>query len=68
MKINKNYFKEGWESWKKEFWKYRYFILISFIVVGIATYVDYLAGTYVSLVRVADVPDLILDQIGRAHV
>ncbi len=64
MRIKKRYFKEGWRSWKKEFWEYKYFILISLLIVGIAAYVDYLAGTYVSSARVADVPDLILDYIG----
>ncbi len=64
MKINERYFREGWKSWKKEIKEYKYFILISLVIAGIATYADYIAGTYVSSIRVADVPDLILDNIG----
>ncbi len=64
MKVNERYFKEGWKGWKREILEYKYFILISFVIVGVASYVDYLAGTYVSNTRVADVPDLILDHIG----
>ena len=64
MFVKKEFFETGKESWLAEFKKYKYFILISLAVVGIATYADYLSGTYVSSTRVADVPDLILDHIG----
>ena len=64
MRINKKYFEEGWKSWKKEIKEYKYFILVSLIVAGIATYVDYIAGVYTSSANVVSVPDLILDNIG----
>ena len=63
IKVNKRYFKEGWKDWKREFFKYKYFILIFLAIIGIASYLDYLSGTYVSAARVAGVPDLILDNI-----
>ncbi len=64
MQINRRYFQKGWKSWKREIKEYKYFILISLIVAGIVTYVDYIAGIYVSSANVASVPDLILDNIG----
>lgn len=64
MFVKKEFFESGKESWFVEFKRYKYFILISLIVVSIAIYADYLSGTYVSSARVADVPDLIIDHIG----
>ncbi len=55
---------ERFRAWGKEIWKHKYLILISLILVIIATWIDHLAGNYVSQVaNVREVPDLVLDNI-----
>jgi hypothetical protein len=61
----RKYFIEGFNAWRKELFEYRYLILLSLVIVVIATYLDYLSGTYVSTkAETAHVPDLILDHFG----
>jgi hypothetical protein len=60
----KDYFKRGFHDWIIELFEYRYLIIMSLIIVGAATFVDYFSGIYVSKAKVAYVPDLILDHIG----
>lgn len=60
----KEYFRKGFRDWRREFLEYKYLILLSLMVVGVATYLDYFSGVYVSSLSGASVPDLILDHIG----
>jgi len=60
----KEYFRKGFQEWRNELFEYKYVILLSLIIVAIATFLDYYSGVYVSTTNVADVPDLILDHIG----
>ena len=61
----KEYFSRGFRDWGREFFEYRYLILLSLLIVAAATYLDYLSGVYVSSsANVAAVPDLILDHVG----
>jgi hypothetical protein len=64
----KEYFKQGFHDWRRELIEYRFLILLSLIIVAAATYLDYIAGVYVSKTKVAYVPDLILDHIGPVNV
>ncbi len=65
MYKSREYFVKGFNDWRKELFEYRYLILLSLVIVVIATYLDYLSGTYVSTKAItAHVPDLILDHIG----
>jgi hypothetical protein len=60
----KDYFIKGFNDWRKEFYEHRYLILMSLIIVVIATFIDYSAGYYVSKkAETAGVPDLILDHL-----
>ena len=52
----------------QELFEYRYLILLSLIIVVIATFLDYFSGVYVSSAKTAHVPDLILDHIGPVNV
>jgi len=58
------YFKKGFRDWKNELFEHKYLILLSVIIVGIATFLDYFSGVYVSSTEGIDVPDLILSHIG----
>jgi len=58
------YFKRGLEDWLREVLEYKYFIIMSLIIVAIAAFLDFFSGTYVSKTKGAYVPDLILDHIG----
>jgi hypothetical protein len=61
----KDYFRRGFRDWRHEFIEYRYLILLSLIIVAVATFLDYYSGVYVSTkTKVVAVPDLILDHIG----
>ena len=65
----KEYFSRGFRDWRREFFEYRYLIMLSLLIVAAATYLDYLSGVYVSLsADVVAVPDLILDHIGPVDV
>jgi len=64
MATTREYFKRGFREWRNEIFEYRYLILLSLIIIVIATFLDYLSGVYVSTTKVAHVPDLILDHIG----
>jgi len=64
LAIIKEYLKKGFHEWRNEFFEYKYLILLSLIIVAIATFLDYFSGVYVSSTTAADVPDLILDHIG----
>jgi hypothetical protein len=57
------YFKKGFRDWVRESREFRYLILISLVLVAVATYLDYYSGVYVSSTGGVDVPDLILDHI-----
>ena len=48
--------------------EYKYFLSISTIIFIIATSINYVSGTYVSVAHTAHVPDLILDHIGPVNV
>ena len=61
--ITTDYFKKGFRDWRHEFIEYRYLILLSLLIVAAATFLDYYSGVYVSKVKAAYVPDLILDHI-----
>lgn len=58
-----DYFKKGFNDWKRELLEYRYLILLSLLIVAAATFLDYYSGVYVTNAKVAYVPDLILDHI-----
>ncbi len=65
----RDYFIKGFNDWRNELFEYIYLILLSLIIVAIATYLDYLAGGYVtSLPKTAHVPDLILDHVRPVDV
>lgn len=59
----KKCFKEWFRNWKKELFEYKYLIFLALIIIGIAVFIDYYSGIYVSSARVVQVPDLILDYI-----
>lgn len=50
-------------EWKTELWNHKYLILISMIILVIATFLDYFTGTYTNRIGSAIAPDLILDHI-----
>jgi hypothetical protein len=60
----KEYFLKGFSDWRKELIEHWHLILLSLIIVVIATFLDYFSGKYVSSTKTAHVPDLILDHIG----
>jgi len=62
--FTKEYFKKGFEDWRRELFEYKYLIMLSTVIVAIATFFDYFAGVYVSTANTMYVPDLILDHIG----
>jgi len=62
--MERDYFKKGWKSWKKEFWENKYYILIALVFLAIASFANYYSGVYVTNVNAQTVPDLILDHIG----
>jgi hypothetical protein len=68
MTTLKEYFKSGFRDWRNEIFEYRYLILLSLLIVVIATFLDYFSGVYVSTTKVAHVPDLILDHFGPYDV
>ena len=68
MYRNKEYFIKGYRNWRKEFSEFKYLIFLSLIIFGIAAFIDYLSGTYVSSAETVDVPDLILDHIGPFNI
>lgn len=68
LKITKEYTQKGYRDWIREFIEYRYLIILSLIIVAIATFLDYFSGVYVSKINASYVPDLILDHIGPYDV
>jgi hypothetical protein len=69
MSTIKDYFKRGFRDWRHEFIEYRYLILLSLLIVAVATFLDYYSGVYVSTkTKVAYVPDLILDHVGPVDI
>jgi hypothetical protein len=64
----KDYFKRGFRDWCQELVEYRYLILLSLLIVILATFLDYFSGVYVSTTKVDYVTDLILDHIGPIDV
>jgi len=68
LAIIKDYFKKGFQDWIREFFEYKYLILLSLLIVGIATFLDYFSGVYVSSTPGVVVPDLILDHIGPINI
>ena len=62
--LTKEYYKKGFEDWKRELFEYKYLIVLSGVIVAVATFLDYFSGVYVSTAaQTAHVPDLILDRI-----
>jgi hypothetical protein len=59
---------ERFKFWAREIWEYKYLILISLVLVTIATILDYVSGTFVTRVGVAVSPDIILDRIGPINL
>ena len=58
-------FRDKVKKWKKEFSKYKWHILISIIIIFLATSLNYLSGGYTTdEVDVTAVGDLILDRFG----
>jgi hypothetical protein len=51
------------KDWKKEILEHKKLILLSLIFLGIAIFLDYLAGEYIETAKVSTVSDLILDNI-----
>jgi hypothetical protein len=64
----KEYFIKGFNDWRREFYEYRYLILLSLIIVLIAMFIDYYSGVYVTSAESARVPDLILDHLDPVDV
>lgn len=63
--VDTNYFVKKFHEWVREIFEYKYLILISLIIILVATFIDYLAGVYVSeRATVNVVQDLILDHFG----
>ena len=61
--ISKDYFRIGFKAWKRELFHYKYLIMLSLVLVGMAGLIDYSCGRYVSRAQGAHVPDLILDHV-----
>ncbi len=68
MLKNKEYFITGYRDWRKELAEYKYLIFLSLMIFVIATFIDFFSGKYVTAVKSAHVPDLILDHIGPVNV
>lgn len=56
---------EAFKLWAKEIWAYKYYLLLSLLIVALANYVNYTSGVYTtSGAKVMPSPDLILDNFG----
>jgi hypothetical protein len=63
--VNINYFRHKFFEWKREIFEYKYYILLSIIILVFANIIDYFSGIYVTnKISVQEVPDLILDHFG----
>ena len=55
--------KDEFKLWKKEIFEHKYLILLSVFFLCCAAVLQYLAGSYVTRIETAPVPDLILSHV-----